>query len=169
MSPLKIYESVFNAELLEKLFAFSRVGNHPSRVNFFNWNPSIVQSSNAIFFFDLSDELKEEVIAQLINKDVIQSKPKKFAANIALYSRQSFIPWHDDRNHLFSITVYLNKEWNVDWGGYFAYEDTDLSLKVIPPFYNNCIAFNAPLNHSVFLTNLNAPFRESLQIFIDEF
>jgi Rps23 Pro-64 3,4-dihydroxylase Tpa1-like proline 4-hydroxylase len=169
MNPLKVYDSVFSAELLEKLSAFTRVGSHPSRVNFFNWNPQIVQSSNAIFFFDLSDELKEQVIDELIKKEVIKAKPKKFAANVALYSRQSFIPWHDDRTHLFSITVYLNKEWNIDWGGYFVYEDENKELKAIPPIFNNCIAFDTPLNHSVFLTNLNAPLRESLQLFIDEF
>jgi len=168
MGALEVRKNVLDAELLNELHLFTRQGMAPTRINFFNWSQSVVQSSNAIFFFELEDELKQKIISTLLEKGIIKKQPKRYAANVALYSRQSFIPWHDDGSHLTSITIYLNQEWSKDWGGYFAYEEGE-EVKAIVPTYNTCVAFEPPLMHSVTLTNLNAPFRESLQIFIDEF
>jgi Rps23 Pro-64 3,4-dihydroxylase Tpa1-like proline 4-hydroxylase len=164
-----IKPNLFSNELLAKLNVFSRDENRPMpRVNFFSYPQDVVGFSNAVFCFDLNEELKNEVAKELIAQEIIVKNPTKWDAHIQLYSRASGIPWHDDRNHIYSGAVYLNQQWDHNWGGYFAYEE-DNEIKCIKPTFNTGAFFKPPMLHTVMVTAGNAPFRESLQIFVDEF
>jgi len=164
-----IKHQVLTERTLNDLYLYTRDGKQPSRTNFFGWDQTVIGVSNAIFFFTLPDDLKNKVIEELLEKKVLPARPKLMSANVALYSRNSFIPWHNDSSHSYSATVYLNKEWNKDWGGYLAYQEEGSEIKCFIPAYNSCVCYPTPLMHSVQLTALNAPMRESLQIFVDEF
>lgn len=168
-SKVKIKHGVLSQPLLDKLYMFTRDGKQPSRTNLFSWDPNLVSVSGPIFFFSLEDDIKEQVIEELLNKEILPSRPKKSSVNIALYSRSAYIPWHDDGVHKFSATVYLNKVWDSNWGGYLTYQEEAPEIKCFIPFYNSCVCYHTPLMHSVQLTSINAPMRESLQVFVDEF
>jgi Rps23 Pro-64 3,4-dihydroxylase Tpa1-like proline 4-hydroxylase len=165
---IKVVENTFSASTLEKLKIFTRDGRQPSTTNFFNWTKNVTGMSNAIFKFDLTEDLKELVTKELIDKNILPSIPKKWNIAVQLCSRMSYIPWHNDANWIFSATVYLNNEWNPEWGGYFTYQD-DNEIKAIIPSHNKAISFKTPLKHSVLLTSIDSPFREALQIFVEEF
>ena len=165
---IKVVENTFSAPTLEKLKTFTRDGRQPSSINFFDWTINVTGMSNAIFKFELTEDLKELVAKELIDKNILPSVPKKWGIAVQLCSRMSCIPWHDDPPWVFSATVYLNNEWNPDWGGYFAYEDGN-EIKTIIPSHNKAVSFKTPLRHSVLLTAINSPFREALQIFVKEF
>jgi len=164
---INITKNTLSGELVKKLKDFTRDGKPPSGVNFFNWGAQIVQSSNAIFKFVLDEDLKKELSVELIHKGIFNKEPKSWAASIHLMSRHSNIPWHNDSPHKSTCTIYLNEVWNSDWGGYFIYQD-DEELKATYPEYNKAVWFECPLNHTVTLTALNAPLRETVQIFVDE-
>jgi hypothetical protein len=163
-----ITQNVFSMPLLQDLHAYTRDGKQPSRTNFFAFPQDVVGFSNAIFCFDLPTDLKDRVAEELMVKSVFPTLPTKWTASLHLYSRASGVPWHDDRNHIYSGTVYLNPQWDHNWGGYFAYEDGN-EIKCLKPTYNTGAFFKTPLLHSAMVTAGNAPFRESLQIFVDEF
>jgi hypothetical protein len=165
---IKVVENTLSELTLEKLKAFTRDGKQPSGTNFFNWDAKVTGVSSAIFKFSLTDELKELVAKELIEKNIIQSTPKQWNVAIQLNSRMAYIPWHDDATWVFTATVYLNNEWDPEWGGYFVYKD-DNEIKAIVPSHNKSVSFKTPFQHSVLLTAINAPLRESLQIFIKEF
>lgn len=167
---LSITYNLFSEEMIGELLKVTRKGNSPTRVNFFNWQPELIASSNAIFFFELDEDLRNKVVNVLLEKQIISRKPKKISANVSLYSRHSYLTWHGDDNHKTSITCYLNKVWDKDWGGYFAYQEGETKEnKFIVPQFNCCIKFDPPMWHSVLMTTSAAPMRESLQIFIDEY
>ena len=165
---MQIIENVFTEDVLTKLYDFTRSGRQPTNTNFFNYNANVVGMSNAVFCFELEEELKAIVFSQLINKKVLPSIPTKSQAYMHLFSRNSFIPWHDDSNYIFTITVYLNKEWHIDFGGLFIYKENN-ELKCLFPKYNTAVSFVPPIGHTTTTTNINASFRESLQIFVKEF
>jgi len=166
---VNITKNVFSNELLEKLYAHTRVeGKQPTKTNFFGWDQKIIGTSNAIFAFRLETELKKAIAEELITKSIFKQVPKLWSANIHLMSRNSFIPWHGDDGHKFTCTVYLNKEWHSDFGGYFMYQDGE-DKKALAPEYNMAVSFIPPVEHTCTITALNAPLRESLQIFVEEF
>jgi hypothetical protein len=165
---MQITENVFTQETLDKLHNFSRGGKQPTKTNFFSYLPEIVGVSNAIFGFDLDDEFKKTVFKELVNKNILPSTPKKSQAYIQLFSRNSFVPWHGDDKYLFTVTVYLNKEWDINFGGLFIYEENK-ELKCLLPKYNTAVNFIPPMGHTTSATNINATLRESLQIFVEEF
>jgi Rps23 Pro-64 3,4-dihydroxylase Tpa1-like proline 4-hydroxylase len=166
---INITKNVFSNGLLEKLYAHTRTEDRqPTRTNFFGWDGGVTGTSNAIFLFRLEQELKKAIAEELIAKNIFKQVPKIWGANIYLMSRNSFIPWHDDAKHKFTCTVYLNKEWHSDLGGYFIYQDGE-DKKALVPEYNMAVSFAPPVGHTCTITALNASFRESLQIFVQEF
>jgi hypothetical protein len=166
--PINVVQNVFCPETLEKLHAFSRGGKQPSRTNFFSYEPHAVGMSNAIFCFDLDDDIRTIVFDELVSKNVLPSTPVKAQSYIHLFSRNSFIPWHDDRKYAYTVTIYLNQDWDLNFGGLFVYQDGE-DLKCIPPKYNSAAYFAPPIPHTTTATAINAPLRESLQIFVEEF
>jgi hypothetical protein len=147
---------------------FTRDGKQPSSTNFFGWDINVIGMSNAIFKFDLDENLKDIVANELVAKKILPSIPKNWNLSVQLNSRLSYIPWHNDSIWVFTATIYLNNEWNPEWGGYFVYADGD-EIKAIIPQLNRSVSFKTPLKHSVLLTSIDAPLRESLQIFVKEF
>ena len=165
---MNIYKNVLSDKTLESLYLVTRTGVQPQSVNFFSYHESVVSVSNAIFNFNVSDNLKNLIIEELITKKVFLKHPKKWQCYVTLFSRGSFIPWHDDSNYVLTGTIYLNQNWDKDFGGLFLYED-NLEIKALIPEYNKGCFFIPPMYHTTTLTTINSPFRESLQIFVESF
>jgi Rps23 Pro-64 3,4-dihydroxylase Tpa1-like proline 4-hydroxylase len=169
---LKTVENTLSQDLREKLYNLTRTGKQPTQTNFFGYDIGVTGVSNAIFGFNLEEDLLEQLSNELIEKNIIPHKPKKWVGHVNLFSRGSFIPWHGDLGYVFSMTIYLNQTWNEDWGGAFIYrktQDIDSEISCIYPKYNLGVYFNPPMAHTTSLTAINAPLRESLQIFVREF
>ncbi len=167
----KITENSLSNEMLQKLHQFTRTGKQPDQTNFFGYNIGVIGVSNAIFAFTLDKDIEDEILNELIQKNIFQHKPKKYTMHINLFSRGAFIPWHDDHSYMHTVTIYLNEIWSEDWGGAFLYKKPTnfLDIACIYPKQNLAVSFKPPLYHSTTLTTINAPFRESLQIFVREF
>jgi|TARA_B100001996_G_scaffold108049_1_gene81633 hypothetical protein len=79
------------------------------------------------------------------------------------WMRHAGINWHDDSNHIFGATLYLN-EWQKEWGGLFLWEDKDLHC--ICPEKGMLVVNDIRQPHSVTPVTIRAPYgRKSIQIF----
>lgn len=136
------------------------------RTNLNTWTQGVIGMSGAILLYDLEDEILEDVRKEL---EVIlpDTKGLYMSAIYTLGSRYSFIPWHNDQQHKFSMTIYVNERWDRDWAGMFIHEDGDKITAVYPEF-NKAVWFVPPLMHTTVMPNQNAPLRESIQVFWDE-
>ena len=77
----------------------------------------------------------------------------------------SGINWHDDHNHEYGITYYINRRWNPKFGGEFLFQNKN-NNGFIPLVGNSIVIVKAPFNHKV--TPVMKPIvpRKSIQIFI---
>lgn len=132
-----------------------------------NWGADVVMFSGPIYSTTLPEALLkralEHVIAAFPEFDFLGLRAQ---ARHTLAGRLSYIPWHDDCNHVFSVTMYLNEVWERDWGGYFVYEN-DADLCAFIPHFNAAIAFRSPLQHCTTMVSIDAPLRETIQMFFD--
>ena len=77
------------------------------------------------------------------------------------------IPPHSDRGHYCGISVFLNREWNKDWGGWnYTYQDEE--IKINPPKYNRAVIIIAPVLHGCTPVWQKDKVRRTIQIFIDD-
>jgi hypothetical protein len=170
---VKIIKDILSPDVLAALHHLSRDGRQPSGVNFFSYgNENVVGVSNAIFQFMTEDVLREQIASELIAKGVWAHTPKKWFAYVNLFTRNSFIPWHNDGAYVHTVTIYLNERWDYDWGGALLYsleEPPFENVSCVYPERNKGVAYAPPLYHTTTLTAINAPMRESLQIFVQEF
>jgi Rps23 Pro-64 3,4-dihydroxylase Tpa1-like proline 4-hydroxylase len=103
-------------------------------------------------------------------KKIIEEKTQKsvYDNNIMLYywTRYSYIPWHNDNvKYEGAITIYLNREWEPDFGGYFLYEEGD-EIKAILPKKNLGVMQYDSLMHSTTPVNFSGDLRFTVQAFL---
>jgi hypothetical protein len=86
-----------------------------------------------------------------------------------IWMNGSGINWHHDTDDRVAATVYLNEEWNLNWGGLFLYQgENGTNSSWINPHYNRCVWFKSPLWHCVSLISKAAPYpRLSIQLFFE--
>lgn len=78
----------------------------------------------------------------------------------------SYITWHSDPHYKAALTVYLNENWDNDWGGFLMYEEDNI-IKAIKPEKNLAILQENHISHCVTTVNIGADYRLSLQFFLD--
>jgi hypothetical protein len=164
---IKVYDSVLDPALSMKLFeAFITAlqsGNCIYKTNY-SWDEDIVGVSNPVLVTMVSDEIAKLVFDSLIQKGIIDTADNLVCLNY-IWTHGSYIPIHTDSGHEFSMTIYLNPEWIVDWGGLFLYEDTDGTYRAIVPKFNTAVLNSEATPHTVTLVANNSPPRVTLQLF----
>lgn len=72
---------------------------------------------------------------------------------------------HDDTTYSFSATLYLNRDWHVNWGGYLIWFTNDEQEQVVKPEYNRLVVFDNEESHLVTpITQLAQTERLTVQI-----
>jgi len=107
----------------------------------------------------LKEKLEEELSEHLPEYDEILFQ-------FYNWHRLSGIGIHDDGGWGWGATIYLNDDWNINWGGIFMWDDGGETLKALNPVYNTLI-INAPTpqKHLVTLISPLAPqTRKTIQI-----
>ena len=74
------------------------------------------------------------------------------------------INWHDDYNHNYGITYYVNHRWNLKFGGEFLFRD-EYSNGFIPLVGNSIVIVKAPFQHKVVPVMKPLVPRKTIQIF----
>jgi hypothetical protein len=130
------------------------------------WDIGIRKDSFPVFVHGVNRE--SELHAKL--KKTIETKTQKILVdnNIMIYywTRYSYIPWHND-NRLYdgAISIYLNRRWHQDWGGYFLYEDGE-EIKAVLPQPNLALVQYDSVSHCTTPVNFEGDLRISIQAFL---
>lgn len=107
------------------------------------WSKCLVKSSSIISICRITNPLIENKIKKrvqdLLNLD-FESMNMVFHSSIYLWSRMSYITWHDDATYPYNGTIYLNQDWNSDDGGIFLWRDNKTNeIRGIEPIYNSMV------------------------------
>lgn len=164
---MELYRDILSKELFEGIRQFSRKTKLVN-TNLTQWDGSVNGWSTPIICQELPYDLVVKCKGELGELVPAKYRDLRWIANVHLGSRLSYIPWHNDADHKFNITVYLHQRWELEHAGYFIYEDAPGWFRAILPEPNLGLVYEAPLMHSVALASIQAPLRESLQIFINE-
>jgi Rps23 Pro-64 3,4-dihydroxylase Tpa1-like proline 4-hydroxylase len=132
-----------------------------------SWAKNVQNSSTPIIRYVLNKN--DDTIFQLLKKE-IESKIPYYVDNMVIHlaPKLSYIPWHNDSHASAALTIYLNKKWDINWGGYFLYK-LNSEIKAIKPEFNLGILQEGGekgLPHCVTTTNIDADLRISLQLFL---
>ena len=109
-------------------------------------------------------------VHRMITKELVDKLPtfNNLRLNYHLWGRGSNINSHDDladSTRVFGGTLYLNKEWDIDFGGLFIWQDSNEEWKVHFPTCNSMVINDEGHRHLVTPISYDAPeFRISLQI-----
>ena len=76
-------------------------------------------------FTSVSKELKGKILDEIKHK-----LPPCPMENIGLqhyvWMKNSGINWHNDGGHIFGATIYMNKDWNANYGGVFVWNEKSI-------------------------------------------
>jgi Rps23 Pro-64 3,4-dihydroxylase Tpa1-like proline 4-hydroxylase len=143
MMMIEIKKNFFDNDLIEELstFAIKSYKSNKLRTNFSSWGDGIVQNSSAVLIYDIAYD--HEIYKKLCKK----FDTEDYNFTFQYWTQGSYIPWHDDGYAAEAGTVYLNKKWNLDWGGLFMWMD-DSSKKIYAekPEYNKLIFLSGNIN-----------------------
>jgi Rps23 Pro-64 3,4-dihydroxylase Tpa1-like proline 4-hydroxylase len=133
------------------------------------WQNDIVSPNGVVLIRPLNDNQKKELLQSLKIHDLVPTdKQIELDAQAYMWHNLSFIPWHSDKENddevRYAATLYLNKEWNNNWGGLFLYKKNDNIYAEAPRF--NLLVFNDQnYEHATSMLTSNAPFRYTIQLF----
>jgi Rps23 Pro-64 3,4-dihydroxylase Tpa1-like proline 4-hydroxylase len=128
------------------------------------WDNELVSTSGLIARYEFE---KEDIEMQKKIKKELEGKIPYFISKtvIHLLPPLSYITWHNDPHCKAALSIYLNEEWNSNWGGFLMYEE-DENIYAIKPEKNLAVLQKTPLNHCVSTVNIGADYRVSLQFFL---
>lgn len=130
----------------------------------YGWDEQLKRNSSPVLILELASVNKE-----LFNKirKVVQSKTNKVVQDILIqfWSKNSFLDWHTDSAYSDALTIYLNKEWRPEWGGYFLYGPQSNFSGIIPR-ENLAVLQPSGIPHCVTPITVDYKVRISLQMFI---
>ena len=129
-----------------------------------NWGENIVKDSSLVLAYEINKEHLNYIKSKFVELDD-KFKDKEIVGHFYIWTRGSYIPMHNDSNYEYGCTIYLNKHWEIDWGGLYIWKDND-KLNIEKPEFNKLIINKGNTKHGTTLLNYNVPEeRLTLQIF----
>ena len=129
-----------------------------------NWGENIVKDSSLVLAYEINKENLNYIKSKFIELNN-KFKDKEIVGHFYIWTRGSYIPMHNDSNYEYGCTIYLNKYWEIDWGGLYIWKDND-KLNIEKPEFNKLIINKSNTRHGNTLLNYNVPEeRLTLQIF----
>lgn len=165
---MEVYKNILDPEFARKLFKESHekfLGSDFGWSTNYNWQPNLVKSSHPVLMRPYDNETTDKILDALIAKGAITHK--NFAVMNYVWTKLSYITWHNDDNYDQSLTIYLNDFWDWDWGGLFLYkEDNTNHVKGIIPEFNSAVVNVKNYSHCVTPVHLDCQMpRITVQIF----
>jgi Rps23 Pro-64 3,4-dihydroxylase Tpa1-like proline 4-hydroxylase len=129
-----------------------------------NWGENIVKGSSLVLAYEIKEQELNYIKSKFIELDS-KFKNKEIVGHFYIWTRGSNIPMHNDSNYEYGCTIYLNKNWDIDWGGLYIWQE-DNKLNIEKPEFNKLIINKGNTRHGTTLLNYNIPEeRLTLQIF----
>ena len=170
MSAIRFIDEVFEEQFCLFLLNNARARLSDSdefRRSNFHWDEAIRRSSAVVLVRDYDETLRTLILDRLCERKLIEHR--NYSVMNYAWTRLSFIPWHSDANTKEGLTVYLNEEWELDWGGLFLYRNLENDIRAFAPKFNWGLKNDAWVPHSTTPVSLDAPEpRFTLQLFSRE-
>lgn len=138
----------------------------------YSWPSQIVNASHPVIVRELDQHNTKKVLDFLYDKQIIRDK--NFYVMNYMWTKLSYIPWHDDHHVKRAMTLYLNPEWKDDWGGMYLYGNPGAPYGNVGKFQGFIPKFNSVVRndnhtlHHVTPISLDVPVpRCTLQFFSD--
>jgi Rps23 Pro-64 3,4-dihydroxylase Tpa1-like proline 4-hydroxylase len=132
-----------------------------------HWDLGLINNLRPVETFVLSNDVVSK-IEILYRHQIFVKIEKNFNFHFTFHkmSYGSGINWHDDSNHSWAFTYYINKRWNTEWGGEFMF-DHEGNKGFVPVMPNSLVILKQGTQHKVNpVLSKNFP-RLSLQCFVD--
>ena len=164
---VKILSNFLPLDILNECQEFAISTLYDKRSNFrssYGWDGELRRNSSPVLIFELATYNKE--LFSKIRK-VVQTKTGKTVQDILIqfWSKNSFLDWHTDSAYSDALTIYVNKEWKPEWGGYFLYGPQSNFSGIIPK-ENLAVLQPSGIPHCVTPITSDTQTRISLQMFI---
>ena len=118
-----------------------------------NWGENIVKGSSLVLAYEIKKEELNYIKSKFIELDN-KFKDKEIVGHFYIWTRGSNIPMHNDSNYEYGCTIYLNKYWEIDWGGLYIWQEGD-KLNIEKPEFNKLIINKGNIKHGTTLLNYN--------------
>jgi hypothetical protein len=134
-------------------------------------------TTGTILSRSLPEERKNALYYELVNRGKLDYLPHASAAIFYLGYPTSCVNWHPDYVEYDAMSIYLNREWDSNWGGWFAWTDNfnGVTMSVNPkhgqfycPQYNTAVYSTAQEWHCTTPISTAAPTRISIQLFFSK-
>ena len=168
-------------EMLDAVFAYVEPQKKKFQwsSNVLSWSPALTVGNGAVLTHILPEGLTSSIYINLLDRGILERIPTNKVAMFYIWLPGSSITWHADYADKQSMTIYLNKSWNPDHGGYFCWKDWGEDLpknsydnppaecRMRMPEFNNYVRMTEAEWHTTTITAAVAPPRLSLQMFFD--
>ena len=136
-------------------------------ISLFNWADELKDSIvGSVYQRETSDVLNESVRQDLLNVGAVKPTEKVIVKHY-MWDRNSGIALHGDSHIKRSVTIYMNEEWNPNWGGIFVYQNED-SWSAIMPKFNTAVMNDEHVKHMVtHMSALSPDMRITMQCWIN--
>jgi Rps23 Pro-64 3,4-dihydroxylase Tpa1-like proline 4-hydroxylase len=168
---MKQIQNFLSEELYKECISTARhLLTIPNNLFFTNywWNEKIIKDSFPVLVHSIASE--SELYHKL--KSEIENKTGYYINSNELmfyyWTRYSYIPWHDDPHCDAALTIYLNEEWEPDFGGYYIYEDEENDLRAVTPKPNLALLQKGGMRHTTTPVNFVGFMRITIQVFMYE-
>lgn len=157
----------FHEEELKNLFLRSSEGEQLWGVSRLHWSEDVQYGINgSVYTKRVSSELKQKIL-QDISKHINIENFNHLNIQHYIWDIGSGLSPHDDGHKKMAMTIHMNLNWNIEWGGIFHWvEDNKIMAHV--PKRNTAVINNNKTVHYVDPVNSVAPeWRITLQIWAD--
>jgi Rps23 Pro-64 3,4-dihydroxylase Tpa1-like proline 4-hydroxylase len=114
-----------------------------------------VKASSPVLVRPYNDLLKNSILNQLLKNNVI--KHTDYSVMNFVWTKLSYIPWHDDPAASSAITVYLNEKWHRDWGGIYLFSENEgEQIRGYIPKFNSAVKSESRVMHATTIISSDA-------------
>jgi hypothetical protein len=166
MSNLQIFKNVLRPETLAAVLEerTNFLGQPVWRCSDHFWGEEIKVGVTGV----VTSTMCSHRIGEMVRNDILHIMPPctTMAVQHYMWHKHSAISSHNDWAYAWAATIYLNENWNLDWGGLFMWQDSDNGeIHGHVPEYNSMALNKGKVNHFVTpLSPLAPENRISLQI-----
>lgn len=174
MKEIKIFDNFFTEECLDKInkkldlfVGKEKIKSALFSLNLWNWEEELIQGSFPILRHSLVEE-DDEILRSIRGEVQKKIDLKVGGVVIHFFTKMSYIPWHSDAGYGGALTIYMNRKWDPNWGGFLLYREGD-EIKAIIPEYNKAVYQKGGVPHCVTPVNMSAgEMRMSIQVFLQK-
>ena len=114
------------------------------------WDDRLIKNLNAPDRVEVNKYQPFEDLKELVRNNTFFKLPKIqiITTTIHYMKNRSGINWHSDNSWDYGATYYLNRRWNIHWGGEFMFAD-EKAHGFLPIIGNSLVIVKAPMDHKV--------------------